>query len=191
MTIRSSHLKLTVAVITIAVASALFTGTALAQFAGDSFGDGFTSGSLSISGAIDQPLFAGHPVVPGDQDVTAVTVQNDGTVELRYAVVSTTTEDTLAARLELTIWQADTGGACASPTSTLLYGPAALGSMRGITIIGDPAQGGQAGDRTLAAGAVETLCFRVSAPLSMDNRFQGLTTQPSFHFDAEQVDGNP
>jgi hypothetical protein len=191
MTIRISPLKLTVSVITIAAASALFAGTAFAEFASDPLGDEFINGSLSISGAINEPLFAGHSVVPGDQDMTSVTVQNKGTLDLRYAVVSTTTEDTLAGRLELSIWQADTGAACASPTSRPLYGPAALGSVSGISIVGDPAQGSQAGDRTLAAGAVETLCFKVSAPLSLDNSFQGLTTQPTFHFDAEQVDGNP
>ena len=192
MTIRLSHLGLSAAVIVAAVTTILFTGTALAQFATEPFHGQFTEGSLSISGSINQPLFAGQPVTPGDRQTTAVTVTSNGSVDLRYAVVSTTSEDILAAELELTIWQAAGEGTCDSrPTPTVLYGPGPLGSTRGINVIGDPAQGSHTGDRTLSGSTAETLCFMVTAPLTLDNTFQGRATQPVFQFDAEQLQQNP
>ncbi len=41
---------------------------------------------------------------PGDSVVDDITVTNSGSLEARYAVSSTTTENTLAAQLHLTIW---------------------------------------------------------------------------------------
>ncbi len=78
-----------------------------------------------------------------------------------------------------------------TPPVTVLYGPAELGSTTGIDVIGSPAQGFQAGDRTLAASASDVLCFLVSLPLSTGNSFQGLTTTPTFDFAAEQTKNNP
>ncbi|MDO8613371.1 MAG: hypothetical protein Q7R32_11200 [Dehalococcoidia bacterium] len=49
----------------------------------------------------------------------------------------------------------------------------------------------QAGDRALAAGASDVLCFLVSLPLSTGNGFQSLTTTPTFDFVAEQTKNNP
>jgi len=191
MTIKVSRLGLAAAVIAAGALSILFTGPAMAQFAGEPF-TGFTEGTLSIKGAIDEPLFAGRPITPGDEQTTPVQVTNDGSLGVRYAVTSTTTEDALAAALGLTVWRLPVAGTCElPPASTLLYGPAPLGSTTGIDIVGDPAPGAQAGDRTLAAGAAETLCFRVTAPLALGNESQGRGTQPVFGFEAEQLDQNP
>ena len=73
---------------------------------------------------------------------------------------------------------------------SVLYGPADLGSTMGTNVIGDPATGAQAGDRTLAASGGDTLCFRVELPLATGNAFQGLTTTPSFGFESEQTKNN-
>jgi hypothetical protein len=56
---------------------------------------------------------------------------------------------------------------------------------------GDPSQGGQAGDRTLAGGANEDLCFAWSLPLASGNGYQGATTTTTFTFNAEQTANNP
>ena len=118
---------------------------------------------------------------------------NAGGGQLRYAVTSTTTEDTLAAQLDLTIKSGVTtctnGGFGAS--GSVLYGPADLGSTGGINVIGDSAQGAQAGDRTLNAAASEVLCFQVSLPLSTGDAYQSLTTTATFAFNAEQTANNP
>jgi hypothetical protein len=46
------------------------------------------------------------------------------------------------------------------------------------------------GDRTLAAAAVETLCFRVSLPGATGNAFQGAATTATLTFDSEQTKNN-
>jgi hypothetical protein len=189
----TSHIRFLLAGLILIAGAALFTGTAFAQFSDGPFGAGFTDGSLAISGALNHPLFGGRSVVPGDYESRAVMVSNTGSLALRYAATSTTTDNVLAGELQLTIWQA-TGGAAdcdSTPDATPIYGPAPLGRVGGLNTIGDPAQGSQPGDRTLAAGDSETLCFAVSAPLSMDNSVQGLTTTPAFDFLAEQVHDNP
>ena len=57
-------------------------------------------------------------------------------------------------------------------------------------MVGDPAQGAQAGDRVLQASNNEALCIRVSLPLSTGNSFQGLTTSANLNFSAEQTANN-
>ena len=59
---------------------------------------------------------------------------------------------------------------------TVLYGAADLGNTVAINLVGDPAQGAQAGDRALLASASEALCFNVKLPLAATNAAQGLTT---------------
>jgi hypothetical protein len=120
-------------------------------------------------------------------------VSNAGTLQLRYAVTSTTTENALAAQLDLTVKTGVTtctNGGFATD-GTVVYGPGDLGSTTGVNLIGDPGTGAQAGDRTLNAGANEVLCFRVSLPLATGNSFQGLTTTATVAFVAEQTANNP
>ena len=58
-------------------------------------------------------------------------------------------------------------------------------------MIGDPSQGAQAGDRTLAASANEVLCVQVALPSATGNAFQSAATTGTLTFDAEQVASNP
>jgi hypothetical protein len=107
--------------------------------------------------------------------------------------VSTTTEDVLAAELDLTIKTGVTtcSNADFDTDGTVIYGPAALGSVAGVNVIGDPTQGAQAGDRVLAAAASEVLCFNVLLPASAGDAIAGLTTTATFTFSAEQTANNP
>ena len=50
---------------------------------------------------------------------------------------------------------------------------------------------GDAGARTLAPGAPETLCVHVALPTSSANAHQGLATTATFQFVAEQTANNP
>jgi hypothetical protein len=129
---------------------------------------------------------------PGDVAYGGVEVQNNGTLQFIYAIRSTTTEDVLAAGLDLTIkaWPADFGttpcnDANWGSTETVIYGPGDLGSTAGTNLVGDPATGAQAGDRTLAAGTSEFLCFRVELPANAANTLQNQTTTATFEFIAE------
>jgi hypothetical protein len=64
-------------------------------------------------------------MAPGDEVTNPITVTNGGSLELRYAVTSTTTENTLAGQLDLTIKTGVTtctnGGFGASGNETLCF----------------------------------------------------------------------
>jgi hypothetical protein len=191
-------LKLAAAIIIPALLAAAMGTSALAMFTdtGSVSNNAFVRGTGDVSTTPNTSLVTFSNMPPGDSVVDDITVANNGSLEARYAVTSTTTENTLAAQLDLTIWdeaeEGDSGTACnTTPPVTVLYGPAELGSTTGVSVIGNPAPGFQAGDRTLAAGASEVLCFLVSLPLSTGNSFQGLTTTLTFDFAAEQTTNNP
>jgi predicted ribosomally synthesized peptide with SipW-like signal peptide len=167
--------------------NAIFTDTASVP------ANAFTTGSLDISTSPTSAFITFSNMLPGDVVTAPLTVSNGGNVQLRYAVTSTTTENTLAAQLDLTIKSGVTtctnGGF--GTDGTVLYGPADLGSTTGVNVIGNPAQGSHSGDRTLNAAANEVLCFQVSLPSSTNNTFQGLSSTATFTFNAEQVANNP
>ena len=179
-------LALLVTVISISVL-ALFTDTASVP------ANTFTTGTVDISTNPATALVTFSDMAPGDQVTAPITVTNAGTLELRYAVTSTTTEDTLAAQLDLTIKSGVTTCTDAGfgVDGAVIYATGDLGSSVGINLIGDPTSGADAGDRTLAAAANEALCFNVLLPLSTDNTYQGLTTTATFAFQAEQTKNNP
>jgi hypothetical protein len=108
-------------------------------------------------------------------------------------VTSSTTENVLATQLALTVKtgvaSCTTAGFAA--TGTVVYGPAPLGNTVPLAIIGNTAQGAQAGDRTLAPAANEALCFNVSLPLATGNTFQNLATTATFTLASEQTANNP
>jgi spore coat-associated protein N len=152
----------------------------------------FTTGNVDISTSPTSALVTFSDMAPGDQVVNPITVSNAGSLELRYAVTSTTTEDTLAAQLDLSIKSGVTTCTTAGfdTDGTVVYAAGDLGSTAGVNVIGDPTQGAQAGDRTLAASGSEVLCFKVSLPSSTGSAFQGLTTTATFDFQAEQTKNN-
>lgn len=152
----------------------------------------FSTGTVDISTNPTTALVTFSGMTPGDQVTNPITVTNSGTLELRYAMTSTTTENALAAQLDLTIKSGVTTctNAGFGGDGTVIYGPADLGSTTGINVIGDPTQGAQTGDRTLAASGSETLCFNVSLPSSTGNAFQGQTTTATFNFQSEQTKNN-
>ncbi len=155
----------------------------------------FTSGTVILSTSPTSAVVSFSDMAPGDVDNGQMTVSNDGSPQLRYAVTSGTTEDTLAAQLDLTIWdEADevvVDSTClATAPATVLYGPADLGSVAGTDAIGDPTTGSDTGDRTLAASSSEILCFRVELPLASSNANQGLTSTATLTFASEQTANN-
>jgi len=153
----------------------------------------FSTGTINISTDPITELVKFEGMAPGDEVTGAITVTNAGSLELRYAVTSTTDENTLAAQLDMTIKSGVTtctnGGFGGS--GTVIYGAGDLGSMAGVNVIGDPTQGEDGGDRTLAASADEDLCFNVKLPTSTGDAFQGLDTTATFAFAAEQTSSNP
>lgn len=143
-------------------------------------GNAFSTGTIDISTTPATALFSVTNMMPGDSSTSTVQVNNAGTGALRYSIAtSVVTGPTLAAQMQLDVYA---GATC---TGTALYS-----GVLGTGAVGSNAQGAQAGDRTLAGGANETLCFKASLPLSTGNTFQNTTTQVTFTFDAEQTANN-
>jgi hypothetical protein len=101
--------------------------------------------------------------------------------------MTTAAPGSLGSALQVEV-RASVAGSCASFTGTVLV---AAGTTLNGAAFGSNAQGFQAGDRTLAGGASETLCFRATLPLSASTTLQGASTTATFTFDAEQTVNNP
>ena len=145
----------------------------------------FTAGTIDIS--TNPTVFTAiTAMMPGDNATQPLTVTNGGTGDLRYAM-STAATNALGDQLTLTIKTEDAGGGCAAFTGTTVLAATALDGAG----FGSANQGIDAGDRNLAAGASEVLCFRVSLALSTGNAFQGASSAATFTFDAEQTANNP
>lgn len=152
----------------------------------------FTTGTLDITASPVEAVVTMSSMVPGDSVTAPLRVFNDGSIEFRYSMRSTTTEDALAGFLELTVKTgvSSCDGAGWSTDGTVLYrGP--LGATSSAPILGSPAPGADPGDRVLRPGQVETLCLHVELPITVGNGAQTLATSATFTFDAEQTANNP
>ena len=178
--------------------AALATAATLALFTDQEVvgGNSFTTSSIDISVAPASAAISFTGMVPGDMVTDDLVVTNEpGSGALRYSVSSTATNADskgLKDQLLLAVKTVDVttpGTPCDNFDGTALYS-GDLDSAAGL-ILGDNTQGADAGDRTLAVGAVETLCFRVELPLATGNAFQSAATTATFTFDAEQTANNP
>ena len=152
----------------------------------------FTSGTIDISTTPTTALVTFATMAPGDEVTNPITVSNAGTLDLRYAITATTTENVLAAQLDLTIKTGVTTctNAGFDTDGTVIYGPADVGNTTPINVVGDPTTGAQAGDRALTASTNEILCFNVELPTAATNAAQGITSTATFDFQAEQTKNN-
>lgn len=192
-------LALAAATIAVGLTGALFTDTDTIA------SNSFDTGSVTLGTTASNLPFAVTGMAPGDTEgAYDVTVSNDGSLEYRYAITSTSTEDTLAGQLDMWVWaesaeddsvlgnnttcDATPGG---GNVSNFLYEQGVLGSTGTTNVVGDPAQGSHTGDRVLGGGASEVLCFYVELPSSSDNTYEGLSTSADFAFEAEQTANNP
>ena len=188
------------------ISTALFTDTAQIQ------GGSFTTGTIDIDLTDDNETLADNltntqltlaAMAPGDQvqPTAGITVTNNGTLALRYALYASATDaDTknLKDQLEVTIRAVDSNagnGNCNEFDGAVIYGPTTNidGSTTAGTffsIYGDSTAGAQAGDRALAATASEVMCFRVKLATSAPNTSQNATTTVTWEFRSEQTANN-
>jgi hypothetical protein len=163
---------------------AVFTSTAVDG------ANAFTTGTVVIGASPVSALIGFTNMLPGNSVTAALTVSSSGTAALRYAMTTATTNadgKALKDQLVLTIRTQDTNtSGCGNFNGTQLYTGALSGAL-----IGDPTQGAQAGDRTLAASTSEILCFQASLPASTGIAFQSAATTATFTFSAEQTANNP
>jgi hypothetical protein len=154
----------------------------------------FTSGTVTLTTSPTSALLTYANMQPGDSVTNSITVTNTGNSQLRYAVSSSATNADgkgLKDQLVLTVKAVDAttpGTPCNDFDGTELYS-GDLDSTAG-KLVGDSAQGAQAGDRVLAASANEILCFRAHLPLSTSTAYQSATTTGTFTFAAEQTANN-
>jgi hypothetical protein len=154
----------------------------------------FDTSDIDISTAPTTALVTLSDMIPGDSVTDDVIVSNDGALDLRYSISSSASNpDTLGLKdaLTLTIKTIDVttpGTPCDDFDGSQLY-TGDLDSTAG-QLVGDPAQGSQAGDRALVSLASETLCFRVELSGAATGP-DGATTSATFFFDAEQTINNP
>lgn len=191
---RGSGTKILASIAVLALAGGIFTFASLALFTDQEAvgGNSFSTGTIDLVATPASAVVTMPAMAPGDQVTASLDVANSGSLEFRYAVTSTTTEDVLASALALTIKSgvATCDDANWSSTGTVLWS-GVLGSTGTTAVIGSNAQGSDPGDRVLAGGANEALCFNVSLPLATGNASQGLTSTATFTFDAEQTANNP
>ena len=120
-------------------------------------------------------------------------VENTGGQPLRYTLTSSSVDDD-GKSLRDVIWVTSKASDPASPDascdsfdgSTLYAGRLGADSAG----FGDPQIGGHAGDRLLAPGQRDALCFEIVLPLDAGNEFQGAVTASVWTIATEQVAGN-
>jgi hypothetical protein len=177
-----------------AVSLALFTSTATVP------ANTFSTGSVIITTSPTTALVTFSAMAPADQVTAPITVTNGGTLALRYALSSVSTNvDTKALKDQLVL-TVKTGvttctDAAYGATGVVQY-TGDLDSSAGL-LIGNAATGQSGGafptvgaDRVLAAAANEVLCFNVTLPSSTGDAFQLAATTATFTFAAEQTKNN-
>lgn len=149
-------------------------------------GNEFSAGSVELTMNPSNALLAATGLKPGDSQSGSLVVVQSGTLLLRYAMVTTVTNPDgkgLAGQLQLGV--REVGSSCATFDGLELYNGPLMSAA-----IGNPAKGPQAGDRQLAAATSETLCFKVSLPVSTPISYESATTVATFTFSAEQTAAN-
>jgi|1186.fasta_scaffold271871_2 hypothetical protein len=154
----------------------------------------FTTATVTLTTNPTSALLSYSSMRPGDSVTNGMVVTNTGNAPLRYAISSSATNADgkgLKDQLALTVKTVDAttpGVPCDNFDGTQVYS-GDLDSTGG-KLVGDNAQGAQAGDRSLAASSSETLCFRAGLPQSTGNSYAAATTTATFTFDAEQTANN-
>ena len=187
--------RLALGIGTVALAATGVAGLATAALFTDSqnvTANSTTTGTVKLGVAPATAAWTVTGVAPGWSSTYGIQVDNTGSLALRYAVTSSSTNpDTkaLATQLDAAVVAAPSTAGCASADYTT--SPLYAGKLSGLAT-GSPAAGPQAGDRQVSANAGEALCVRLSMPKTAnDNPFQGATTVTTLTFDAEQVVYNP
>jgi spore coat-associated protein N len=159
----------------------------------------FSAGTVVLDDArIGSLVLTATSLRPGNTITDDVVVENDGSAQIRYALTTSSTNTdakNLRGVVTLTVKTIDVttpAAPCDQFDGTTTIVPATV-LFNGTTSVGfgNPASGAQAGDRTLAVGGNETLCFRVTLPSSVSDAYQAATTTTTFTFTAEQTANNP
>ena len=155
----------------------------LAVFTDSQASSGSWSAGTIVLGVSPSTSFTATDILPGDTGSQTITVSDTGTGALRYAMTSSSDNSDgkgLADQMTLLV----RAGTCAAPGATVYTGSLSAAAF------GDPTQGAQSGDRTVAAGASDSLCFTWTFPLASGNAYKSAATAATFTFAAEQTANN-
>lgn len=169
------------------------------------FTDTATTGTSTVaSGSVDLVLggtaatsLAVSAMAPGDARYGVVTVENSGSLGLRYSgAASWSVGNALTSALRISVRPlASAGATCdgslAWGTGDIVSDAAATGNATALPLFGSASAGAHAGDRTLAASTDESFCVRLSLPTSAGNEVADRTSDLTLQFAAEQTANNP
>jgi hypothetical protein len=134
-------------------------------------------------------------LMPGETIRARRLVTNEAGLAVRYALSSASADDDHAGLRDLlavTVRTADLGsgvaGSCTAFDGRTLYDGRLGADAAGF---GDARMGDQTGDRVLAPGGREALCFELRMGLDAGNEIQGSGTSTIWTIALEQVAGNP
>lgn len=205
---RRRRMWATVAIVGLSVVGATSLTTSALFTDNDTVQAGIMSGTVDVTSGIGTFDFPAEGLAPGGATVAPITVSNDGSLALRYAVrysavagtPGTTDPDletpaatgSLQDVLSLSLYALDAaactvqGTAAATPIASTGFGLAGTDSA----LLGDVAQGAQEGDRALAALTGEPLCARVDFDPAAGNEYQNTASDITIRFVAEQTVNN-
>jgi spore coat-associated protein N len=157
----------------------------------------FTSGTVDIAAATDgggtSTLFAIDAMAPGDVVYRSLTVNNQGTLGLRYSLTGSADDADgrgLNTKLQFTV-RPMAGSESCNDSLAATEGPLYTGAIgEGTLLFGSPAAEISAGDRGVVAGGSDRLCVTAFLPNDTDNTFEGARTQLTLVFNAEQTANN-
>ena len=195
-----SVLALAAVGVTSLTTSALFTDQ-------DTLSGAISTGTIVLDATGAQFTLPVGGLAPGGTVVAPLTVQNSGSLQLRYAVstsaattappAGTPGEGDLRTVLRARVLADATCTVESTATAPVLgdtqtVGGAEFGLPTGLTpIVGDPATGADPGDRELAGvTGAETLCVRVDMSRDAGNEFQNTAAELTFQLDSEQTVNN-
>jgi hypothetical protein len=134
-------------------------------------------------------------MAPGDTNYSSIAVTNAGSLGLRYAITGATTAQTnnLSQVLRYSIYNVSPA-VCSSGNmgaAVPLVANAAVGATS-VPLLGSTAQGYDAGDREIPAGATpDNLCLAVELPLATTSAYASSSAELTLTFAAEQTKNNP
>ena len=141
----------------------------------------FVTGTVDISTAPVSALISLNPMAPGDEVNNPITINNAGSLQLRYAIQRSADDldakalrDVLRLRVGLKVgascdfpYYTSAGAATVMTDDTQLFEGLNFPATATDTV-GSAAQGANPGDRVLAPSSSEDLCFAVMLPLAID-----------------------
>ena len=137
--------------------------------------------TLDIELGAGTATFDADNLAPGDRFVGVLDLRNAGSLPLRYSVTTTTAASPLTEWVTVQMWPAG-AEPCGLPPATAVDHRVVEGAQ---ALVGNPAPGGQPGDRTLVVGGAERLCFGLHVSLDAPNELQGLVLTNDLTITAE------